>query len=69
MMLSPFVDQKFEMILARLDPSDLRALAGLMEDGAVTPVLDRLFEFDEVPDAIRYSESGRARGKIVVSVD
>ena len=69
MLLSPFVDQQFEMILARLDPSDLRALAGLMEDGAVTPVLDRLFEFDEVPDAIRYSESGRARGKIVVSMD
>lgn len=69
MLLSPFVDQEFVMILARLDPQDLRTLAGLMAEEKVTPVLDKLFKLSEVPDAIRYSEKGRARGKIVVSVE
>lgn len=69
MLLSPFVDQEFETILAKMDPQDLRTLADLMAEGTVAPVLDRLFTLSEVPDAIRYSESGRARGKIVISVD
>jgi NADPH:quinone reductase-like Zn-dependent oxidoreductase len=69
MIVSPFVEQQFVGILARLDPEDLRILAGMMASGQVTPVLDKLFELHEVPDAIRYSESGRARGKIVVSIN
>jgi hypothetical protein len=32
-------------------------------------LLDREFSLSEVPDAIRYSESQRARGKIVVTTD
>ena len=69
MLLSPFVDQQFKMILARLDVDDLRTLADLMAAGEVTPVIDRLFKLSETPDAIRYSEQGHARGKIVVSID
>ncbi|MFC1690476.1 NAD(P)-dependent alcohol dehydrogenase, partial [Pseudomonadota bacterium] len=69
MMLSPFVDQEFVMILARLDADDLRFLGDLMAEGKVTPVIDRIFGLSEVPDAIRYSEEGHARGKIVVSVN
>lgn len=69
MLLSPFVDQDLVMILAKLDPDDLRTLAGMMADGAVTPVIDRSFALEDVPDAIRYSEEGHARGKIVVSVE
>jgi NADPH:quinone reductase-like Zn-dependent oxidoreductase len=40
-----------------------------MSDGAVTPVIDRQFPLDEVADAIRYSETGRARGKILIRID
>jgi NADPH:quinone reductase-like Zn-dependent oxidoreductase len=69
MLLSPFVDQEFVVVMAKLDPKDMRTLADLMAAGTVTPVLDKMFELKEVPDAIRYSEAGRARGKIVVSVE
>jgi NADPH:quinone reductase-like Zn-dependent oxidoreductase len=40
-----------------------------MTSGKVTPVIDRRFSLGEVPDAIRYSEAGRARGKIVISME
>ena len=46
----------------------LAALTELIEDGSVTPVIDRTFAFDELPAAIRYQEPGHARGKVVVRV-
>jgi NADPH:quinone reductase-like Zn-dependent oxidoreductase len=37
--------------------------------GRITPVIDRVFAFDELPAAKTYVESGSQIGKIVVSVD
>jgi NADPH:quinone reductase-like Zn-dependent oxidoreductase len=31
-------------------------------------VIDRRYTLDEIAEAIRYSESGRARGKIIIEV-
>ena len=39
-----------------------------MTEGKVTPVVDRLYAFDEAADAIAYLETGRARGKVVVTM-
>lgn len=69
MFLDPFVDQEMSMMLARLNQDDMSALADLMRSGAVTPVLDRGYSFDELPAAIRYSEQGHARGNIPVSME
>ena len=69
MMLSPFVGQDMGMMLARMDKDDLAILADLMETGKVIPVIDRRFLLDEVPAAIRYSEEGHARGKIIINVE
>jgi NADPH:quinone reductase-like Zn-dependent oxidoreductase len=66
MMLSPFVDQKFVMLLAQMKKEDLAFLGDLMQAGKVTPVIDRRYRLGEVPEAIRYSEEGHARGKIVI---
>lgn len=69
MALSPFVDHEIESLLARLRPDDLVTLAGLMESRAVTPVIDRRYPLRDVASAIEYSETGRARGKIVVNIE
>lgn len=66
--LSPFMGQDFAMLLARLKPDDLAMLGDLMRAGKVTPVIDRRYALSEVPEAIRYSEEGHARGKIIVKV-
>jgi NADPH:quinone reductase-like Zn-dependent oxidoreductase len=39
-----------------------------MEVGKVNPVIDRIFDFDEVKDALRYMESGSHFGKVVVRI-
>ena len=69
MMLSPFVDQEFILILATMNRDDLATLSELMQAGKVVPVLDRSYQLSDVPDAIRYSEEGHARGKIVIDLD
>jgi NADPH:quinone reductase-like Zn-dependent oxidoreductase len=51
------------------DPGDrLIVLKELIETGKVTPVIDKTFPLSEVSEAIRYLESGQARGKLVVTV-
>lgn len=65
---SKFVDQEMGLMIARLRPESLAALAEMMEDGKVRPVLDRSYALAEVAEAIRYSETGRARGKIIISL-
>ncbi len=69
MLYSPFVEQTIVTLLASMDRGDLQVLGELMADGKVTPVIDTRYALSEVPDAIRYSESGRARGKIIIAVD
>jgi NADPH:quinone reductase-like Zn-dependent oxidoreductase len=69
LLLSPFVDQDFGMMLAKLSQQDLTVLANLMRSGKVTPVIDRQYGLDEIADAIRYLETGRARGKVVITVE
>jgi NADPH:quinone reductase-like Zn-dependent oxidoreductase len=69
MILSPFVGQEFVMILAKLRKDDLAILGDLMQAGKVTPVIDRRYPLSEVPAAIRYSEEGHARGKIVINME
>ncbi len=67
--LSPFVEQELVMILAQFNQEDLASLGELMQAGEVTPVIDRRYRLSEVPAAIRYSEEGHARGKIVIDLD
>ena len=69
LLISPFVSQHMGMFLARLTNSDMNALGAMMASGAVTPVIDRRFSLAETAEAIRYLETGRARGKVVIVVE
>jgi NADPH:quinone reductase-like Zn-dependent oxidoreductase len=66
--LSRFVSQRLVGFFANPRREDLLVLNELVESGAVTPVIDRCYPLTEVPDAIRYLETLRARGKVVVTV-
>lgn len=66
--LSPFVSQRLRPFLAKANKEDLQVLKELIEAGKVTPVIDRTYPLNKVPDAIRYLEEGHARGKVVITV-
>ncbi|MGA3246504.1 MAG: NAD(P)-dependent alcohol dehydrogenase [Bacteroidota bacterium] len=65
---APFVSQKSVSFLASINKQDLVVLKELMEAKKVTPVIDRCYTLNEVPEAIRYLEEGHARGKVVITV-
>jgi NADPH:quinone reductase-like Zn-dependent oxidoreductase len=54
--LAPFVRRTLTMMMAKPNHDDLALIAELMKTEAVTPVIDRGYRLDEVPDAIRYLE-------------
>ena len=66
---SLFASQEMSMMLAELRREDLEALAAMVASGDVEPVLDYSFPLHEAADAIRYSETGRARGKILIRME
>ena len=55
-------------VISKVNRADLETLRGLIEDGKVTPVVDRTFALPEAADAVRYLEEGHPTGKVVVQV-
>jgi len=46
----------------------LNELRTLIETGKIKPVIDRVYTLDEIRLAHQYSQSGRAKGKIVIEI-
>jgi NADPH:quinone reductase-like Zn-dependent oxidoreductase len=67
LILSPFISQEMGSMLAEVKPEELAEIGQLIAAGRVRSVIDRRFSLAEVPDAIRYLETGRARGKVIIS--
>ena len=55
-------------VLRRSDGPTLEKITDLVESGAIKPVVDSVFPLEKVSEAHARSESGHARGKIVVGV-
>lgn len=68
-MLSPFVRQRLILVSGKPNAADLETLAGMIEAGEITPVIDRVFPLSETPDAMHYLVEGHPKGKIVVALD
>jgi NADPH:quinone reductase-like Zn-dependent oxidoreductase len=74
MVVGPLVSRKGGkqvglMATAKANKKDLLFIKELLETGKVKPVIDRCYPLSEVPEAIRYLETGRARGKVVITVE
>jgi NADPH:quinone reductase-like Zn-dependent oxidoreductase len=52
----------------RASGSQLRELALLVDAGIIRPVVDKVLPLESVNEAMAYVDSGRAKGKVVVSV-
>src|SRR5215469_6640870 len=68
LLAAPVVSQKMIFFMAEQRRDDLVVLRELLETGKVTPVIDRTYPLSEVPAAIRYLETGHARGKVVITI-
>jgi NADPH:quinone reductase-like Zn-dependent oxidoreductase len=58
----------YSFLFMRADGGQLAKIAALIEAGAIRPVVDRIFPFEETNEAVNYVETGRAKGKVVIAV-
>jgi len=61
---------RYSFFFMRANGAQLRELAALYDAGHLRPVLDeKTFAFDRTLEALAYVEQGKARGKVVITMD
>lgn len=68
MLFGSWGQQKISAFLAQPNQSDLLVIKELLETGKVAPVIDRCYPLAETAAAIRYLETARARGKVIITI-
>ena len=63
-----FVPQRLRPLPTRQDREELLAVTALIEDGKLTPIVDRSYPLADTAEGLRHIEHGHARGKVVVTV-
>lgn len=58
----------YTFVFMRADGKQLSEITSLAESGAIRPVIDRVFPFQDTQGALAHVESGRAKGKVVVEL-
>jgi NADPH:quinone reductase-like Zn-dependent oxidoreductase len=58
----------YSFLFMRANGEQLGRITALIEAGDIRPVIDRVFPFEQTNEALAYSETGRAKGKIVIKV-
>lgn len=67
--LSPFVGQRLTILGPKEHYTVLERLTELIENGQLVPVIEQTYPLSEMPDAMRQLVAGRARGKLVITVN
>ena len=63
-----FVPQRLRPLPSKQNREELLAVTGLIEEGKLTPVVDRTYPLADTVEGLRHVESGHARGKVVLTV-
>ncbi|MFF1341646.1 NADP-dependent oxidoreductase [Streptomyces sp. NPDC058290] len=59
----------YSFLFMKADGDQLRELTRLIDAGAIRPVVDRVFPFEQTREAMEYAEKGRAKaGKVVIAM-
>jgi NADPH:quinone reductase-like Zn-dependent oxidoreductase len=58
----------YSFVFMRAQGEQLGKIGALIESGVIKPVVDRVFPFPAINEAMDYLETGRAKGKIVIHV-
>lgn len=58
----------YTFLFMKASGAQLERITKLIDAGAIRPVMDKVFPFQETKEALTYLETGRAKGKVVVKV-
>ena len=58
----------FSFLFMRAQGEQLNQITKLIESGVIKPVIDKVFPFEQTNEALAYIETGRAKGKVVITM-
>ncbi|HKP51209.1 MAG TPA: NAD(P)-dependent alcohol dehydrogenase [Chloroflexia bacterium] len=61
--------KKIRVLIVQPNIKDMLYITELYEAGKIVPVIDRRYPLSEVPEALRYLGEGRAKGKVIITMD
>ena len=67
-LLSPFLGQRLRALMAVDTRADLLFLKGLIEAGALSPVIDATYPLNDAAKALADADEGHGRGKKVITI-
>jgi NADPH:quinone reductase-like Zn-dependent oxidoreductase len=61
-------DIHYSFLFMRANGNQLGQITTLIDKGAIRPVVERIFPFEDTNEALAFVETGRAKGKVVVKL-
>lgn len=58
----------YSFLFMKANGVELQRITDLIDSGVMRPVMDKVFHFDHTNEAIAYVKTGRAKGKVVVTM-
>jgi NADPH:quinone reductase-like Zn-dependent oxidoreductase len=59
---------QYSFLFMRANGNQLGQITTLIDKGAIRPVVERIFPFDDTNEALALVETGRGKGKVVVKL-
>ncbi len=73
LLLGPFIKRtsakNMRILAVPQNRKDLISITELCEVGKIVPVIDKRYSLSEVPEALQYVVEGRAKGKVVITLE
>lgn len=60
--------KKIRTLAAKQDTKDLELIIQLVQEGKITPIIDRHYPLQQTAEAMQYISQGHARGKVIINV-
>ncbi len=58
----------YSFLFMQANGKQLSEIGKLIETGVIRPIVDKIFSFEQMNEALSYVEKGRAKGKVVIKV-
>jgi len=57
-----------KLLMVPQNRKDLMSITELCVSGKIKPIIDKIYKFNQIPEAMRYVSDGLAKGKVIINV-
>lgn len=66
--LAKKLNVNFHFLFMEANGKQLAEISKLIEQGIIQPTIDKIYPFEQTNEAMKYIETGRAKGKVVIKI-